>query len=78
MNRYVVLFRGINVGTKNRIKMADLKASLADLAQGEIVHYKQSGNLIFNSTLTTVEITTETSKILNHQFDISAPILVRT
>jgi uncharacterized protein (DUF1697 family) len=49
MSRYVALLRGINVGGKNLIKMADLKASFEKQGFRDVVTYIQSGNVLFTS-----------------------------
>jgi len=47
--RYVALLRGINVGGKTLIKMADLKTSFEDLGFGEVSTYIASGNVLFET-----------------------------
>ena len=47
--RYVLLLRGINVGGKNKVVMADLKKDLAGLGFENPVSYINSGNLFFDS-----------------------------
>lgn len=49
--RWCVLLRGINVGGKNKVKMADLRVCLEDLGFGDVRTYIQSGNVV----LTTAE-----------------------
>jgi uncharacterized protein (DUF1697 family) len=48
MSHYVALLRGINVGGKNLIKMADLKACFETLGFENVQTYIQSGNVIFS------------------------------
>ena len=48
-NQYVALLRGINVGGKNLIKMADLAACFQALGFKEVRTYIQSGNVIFSA-----------------------------
>ena len=45
--RYSLLLRGINVGGKNKVVMADLKKDLAGLGFENPVSYINSGNLFF-------------------------------
>jgi uncharacterized protein (DUF1697 family) len=45
MPRYIALLRGINVGGKNVITMADLRACFADAGFGDVATYIQSGRL---------------------------------
>jgi uncharacterized protein (DUF1697 family) len=47
MKMYIALFRGINVGGKNRLPMKDLRSLLADLGAQSVQTYIQSGNAVF-------------------------------
>ena len=47
--RYVALLRGINVGGKTLIKMADLRVCAEELGLGEVSTFIASGNLLFES-----------------------------
>lgn len=49
MTQYVALLRGINVGGKNIVKMADLKRMLEGLGLQFVQTYIQSGNVVFRS-----------------------------
>ncbi|WKZ35977.1 MAG: DUF1697 domain-containing protein [Anaerolineales bacterium] len=49
VTQYLALLRGINVGGKNIIKMADLKACFESLGFSDVVTYIQSGNVLFKS-----------------------------
>jgi uncharacterized protein (DUF1697 family) len=47
--KYIALLRGINVGGKTLIKMADLKAAVEALDLDDVSTYIASGNLLFAS-----------------------------
>jgi uncharacterized protein (DUF1697 family) len=49
MPRYVALLRGINVGGRNKVAMADLRRVTASLGHTEVATYIQSGNVVFTS-----------------------------
>lgn len=49
MNTYVVLLRGINVGGKNKVSMAELKKHLEGLGFTHVSTYIASGNVILKS-----------------------------
>lgn len=49
MTRYVALLRGINLGGRNKVAMADLRQLAAALGHAEVATYIQSGNLVFSS-----------------------------
>jgi uncharacterized protein (DUF1697 family) len=46
MHTWLVLLRGINVGGKRPVPMADLRAAFADMGYRDPVTYIQSGNLV--------------------------------
>ena len=68
-NVYVLFLRGINVGGKNRLPMADLKAILADQGYQQVATYIQSGNAVLASerTLNTEDETRLQQAILARQ-----------
>jgi len=49
MTIYIALLRGINVGGKNIIKMAELKRAFEIIGLSEVQTYIQSGNVLFKS-----------------------------
>ena len=49
--QYVALFRGINVGGKNIVKMAALRQLFLNLGLSKVQTYIQSGNVVFESDL---------------------------
>ncbi len=53
MNKWVALFRGINVGGNNLLPMKDLVALLEAIGCTEVRTYIQSGNVVFSSSAST-------------------------
>ena len=53
MTTYLALLRGINVGGNNVIRMADLRAFLAERGFDGVRTYIQSGNVIWNDAAAT-------------------------
>ena len=49
MIRYALLVRGINVGGKNKVVMAQLRQELTELGLEKVETYINSGNIFFNS-----------------------------
>jgi len=47
MTTFVAMLRGVNVGARNKIKMADLEALFVGLGHTAVVTYIQSGNVVF-------------------------------
>ena len=50
MPEYVALLRGINVGGRNKLAMADLRRLMGDVGCDDVRTYVQSGNAVFTST----------------------------
>lgn len=55
--RYALLLRGVNVGTKNSLPMAELRTMLADLGCTDVVTYVQSGNAVLRTTRAAADLT---------------------
>src|SRR5688500_2211865 len=47
--QYVALLRGINVGGKNLVKMADLRAAFESMGFADVATYIASGNVLFRT-----------------------------
>ncbi|MCY4370166.1 MAG: DUF1697 domain-containing protein, partial [bacterium] len=48
---YVALLRGINVGGRNIVRMADLRVAFEDAGYAAVGTYIQSGNVLFESAV---------------------------
>lgn len=57
MPRCALLLRGVNVGTKNSLPMAELRAMLEEVGCADVKTYVQSGNAVFDAKLGAPEIT---------------------
>jgi uncharacterized protein (DUF1697 family) len=55
--RYALLLRGVNVGTKNSLPMADLRSMLADVGCTGVRTLVQSGNAVFDTGLSESALT---------------------
>ena len=79
MAMYVALLRGINVGGKNLIKMAALRACLEENGFGEVTTYIQSGNVVFSSAETSqTKLTARIEGILDAAFDYESNVILRS
>ncbi|WP_172933757.1 MULTISPECIES: DUF1697 domain-containing protein [unclassified Streptococcus] len=56
MTRYALLVRGINVGGKNKVVMAELRQELTELGIEKVESYINSGNIFFISTDSKVKL----------------------
>ena len=76
MPKQIALLRGINVGGKNKIKMAELREQLEADTLKNVTTYIQSGNIIFNSTATPASLEKKISRIIKSKFGFDIPVLV--
>jgi uncharacterized protein (DUF1697 family) len=53
---WIALLRGINLGARNKVAMADLRELFAGLGAEDVTTYVQSGNVVFGSTLSRAEL----------------------
>ena len=56
MIRYALLVRGINVGGKNKVVMAQLRQELTELRLENVETYINSGNIFFNSIVSRTKL----------------------
>ncbi len=79
MDRYVALLRGINVGGKNLIRMADLKACFEAQGFRDVATFIQSGNVLFASDDSgRPEMTRRIEQALSATFEYQACVVVRS
>lgn len=78
MTTHIALLRGINVGGRNQIRMADLRSVCVELGWTDVKSYIQSGNLVFQADGTPGEFEAELEQAIARSFGLSIPVLVRT
>jgi uncharacterized protein (DUF1697 family) len=78
MTIYIAFLRGINVGGKNKIKMADLKLMFESIGLCEVKTYIQSGNVLFKSNETEEALTNKIEHEIESVFGISVEVILRT
>ncbi len=76
--KYVALLRGINVGKGARVPMKALKALLEGLGLSDVTTYLNSGNAIFSSSLSVLDLTRQLEDELERAFGEKIPTLVKT
>ena len=77
MTSYVALLRGINVGGRHSVPMADLRACCAALGLSDVSTYIQSGNIVFSSAEDPGELTVTLAEGLEAQFGFAIPVMIR-
>ena len=75
MNTYVILLRGINVGGKNKVPMADLRKCLEELGFSNVLTYIASGNVILESDKHADEIKAQIEEALPKSFKLDNDLI---
>ena len=77
MKRYIAFLRGINVGGKNKIPMAGLKAGFEELRLAEVKTCLNSGNVIFSRDGNDEEdFSGRLETMINERFNFNIPVFV--
>ena len=79
MTKHISILRGINVGGKKKIKMADLKCLYELLGFQNVVTYIQSGNVIFDATAKCkADLKTMIEEAIEDRYGFHVPVAIRT
>lgn len=78
MPTYVVLLRGINLGSKRRVAMADLRELLEGLGYDDVRTHLQSGNVVLRATATAAEVKKQVEGALATHCGFDVDVVVRT
>jgi uncharacterized protein (DUF1697 family) len=76
--RQIVLLRGINLGSRNRIAMPDLRRVLTDAGYDGVATYVQSGNVVLSSNAEPRKLARDCERIIAKAFGLDVAVVVRT
>lgn len=75
---YIAFLRGINVGGRNKIQMAELKSLFQSMGFNTVLTYIQSGNVLFCSDEDVDVLRQRIQQEIDHAFSISLTVVLRT
>jgi uncharacterized protein (DUF1697 family) len=78
MARHVVLLRGINLGSRNRIAMPALREALEDAGFEDVQTYVQSGNVILSAGSPAADVARTVERQISKSFGLDIDVLVRS
>ncbi len=80
MARYISILRGINVGGRRKILMADLKLLYEELGFSNITTYIQSGNVAFDfpKTESQEKLSRKIKAAIDKTYGFDVPVITRT
>jgi len=76
MDAFIALYRGINVGGKNLVKMGSLRALHERLGHQEVKSYIQSGNIVFSSKGLAEALARKVAAEFEKEFGFAAKVMV--
>jgi uncharacterized protein (DUF1697 family) len=76
--RYAVLLRGVNVGGRNKIAMADLRQILTDLGHGDVKTHLQSGNAVLSADQSPAELAAGVGGAIAAQTGLKCAVMIRS
>ncbi len=75
---WAALLRGVNLGARNKVAMADLRRLLTDLGTEGVTTYLQSGNAVFRSTRPRPELAEAIEQEIEAGLGVRTRVLLRT
>jgi len=76
--RLIVLLRGVNLASRNRIAMPDLRQALEGAGFGDVGTYVQSGNVVLSTPLSAKRVGSDVERLLADRFELDVKVVVRT
>jgi uncharacterized protein (DUF1697 family)/uncharacterized protein YdhG (YjbR/CyaY superfamily) len=74
---FIALLRGINVGGRNKVSMAELCSLATDLGWVDVESYIQSGNLVFHAAGRPAELAGALESAMEEHYGLSVPVIIR-
>jgi uncharacterized protein (DUF1697 family) len=74
----IVLLRGINLGSRNRIAMPALREALAEAGFEDVQTYLQSGNVVLSSRAAPATVARRCEAAIADRFGLDIDVVVRT
>ena len=78
MTTYVALLRAINLGSRNKVSMADLRTLFGALGFEDVSTYVQSGNVVFRGRGAAADVTAAIEDRIRSELGLDVTVLVRT
>lgn len=76
MDAFIALYRGINVGGKNSVKMESLRALHEQLGHQAVKSYIQSGNIVFSASGLAEALARKVALEFEKEFGFAAKVIV--
>jgi uncharacterized protein (DUF1697 family) len=78
VDQYLALLRGINVGGRHKVPMADLRQAVEDLGYADVRTFIQTGNVLFGASGTADSVASTLEAMLCRHFELDSDgVMVR-
>jgi uncharacterized protein (DUF1697 family) len=77
-NTFIALLRGVNVGGKSLVSMAELRSLFTSLGFGDVQTYVQSGNVVFAARGKAERLAARIEREIAAAFDVKPAVILRT
>jgi uncharacterized protein (DUF1697 family) len=77
MAQHIVLLRGINLGSRNRIAMPALREALEEAGFEDVRTYLQSGNVVLGSRAKPEGVARTCERVIKKRFGLEIPVVTR-
>jgi uncharacterized protein (DUF1697 family) len=78
MAQHIVLLRGINLGSRNRIAMPALRTALEEAGFHDVRTYLQSGNVVLSTAAKADAVTHGVRRLIAQEFGLDIAVVTRT
>jgi uncharacterized protein (DUF1697 family) len=78
VTRQALLLRGVNIGPRNRVPMAELRAALEDAGFEDVKTYLQSGNVVLSSKAKLEQTARKVERLIEGEFGLEIAVVART
>jgi uncharacterized protein (DUF1697 family) len=75
--RWVAFLRAVNLGPRNKVPMADLRAVLEDAGYGSVRTYIASGNVLLDGPAGRVAVASALETLVADSFDVTTTAILR-
>jgi uncharacterized protein (DUF1697 family) len=76
-SRYAIFLRGVNVGGKAKVPMAELRRALDEAGLPGSASYLQSGNVVVPAACSPVDLGLAVTKVLKESFGVKGDVVVK-
>jgi uncharacterized protein (DUF1697 family) len=78
LQTWVALLRGINLGARNKVPMAELRELFEELGAEDVKTYVQSGNVVFHSSLARDKLKRAIEDAIRSRFGLDIVVVLAT